>query len=56
MTKLGINSDFLYFDEFIFDKPKSKVRVFGTTKPKYNFEKVKAKRKQRKISRRRNRR
>lgn len=50
MSKLGINPYFLYFDEFITNKRKSKFRAFSTTKPKYDFEKVKCKRKQRKLS------
>lgn len=55
MSKLGINPYFLYFDEFIPNERKSKFRAFGTTKPKYDFEKVKAKRKMKEKSQKRNR-
>lgn len=55
MSKLGINPYFLYFDEFIPNEHKSKIRAFGTTKSKYDFEKVKAKRKMKEKSQKRNR-
>lgn len=37
-------------------RDKRKFRAFGTTKPKYNFDKVKAKRKAKEKSKRKNRR
>ena len=47
----------LYFDEFFYEpkKRKQKIRAYGCTKSKYNFNRVKAKRKQSKLSQRRNR-
>lgn len=51
LDKLGISDDFNYYfvspNEFgnFYEKRRSKCRLFGSTKSKYNFDKIKRKRK-----------